>query len=472
MSADILLSNFRPTHRMRTRRTPTTLFVLSLALSAALLGRASAQTTIHVPADQPTIQAGINAASNGDTVLVAPGTYYENIDFKGKAITVTSSAGPATTIIDGGGISSTVLFKTSELRTSVLSGFTIQGGGPHQNVPDYGSGINIQLAAPTILNNIVSNNGCHGIEVTSSAPLIQNNTISGTTSNNGNYCSFNGSGILLIGNPLNGGAIQSIWSLHTIVIGNAIEQNLHAISYDGGGIMIWADEGPVIESNLIENNATTGEGGAIASFNSVAVFIVQNLIVGNTATENGASISLHPPDATTGPFIGIIADNTFAGNRFSGPSTNTNNQQSDVFLEGNLGQYAFVNNIVSSSLPFPSLVCGTIYSYLSITPLVIDHNDIYNSQGPAYGGPARIKLASMATSPPIPCSSAPPRATFNSISTRPPLTPETTALRNFPRQISQAIPAFRTPPPRATPSSIWVLMSSRANRTPRPQSSP
>ena len=62
----------------------------------------SPASTIHVPGDQPTIQAGINAASNGDTVLVDPGTYYENIDFLGKAITVTSSGGAAQTIIDGG----------------------------------------------------------------------------------------------------------------------------------------------------------------------------------------------------------------------------------------------------------------------------------------------------------------------------------------------------------------------------------
>ena len=45
---------------------------------------------INVPNDQPNIQAGINAATDGDTVLVENGTYYENIRFMGKAITVAS----------------------------------------------------------------------------------------------------------------------------------------------------------------------------------------------------------------------------------------------------------------------------------------------------------------------------------------------------------------------------------------------
>jgi hypothetical protein len=63
---------------------------------------AFAQQTIHAPADQPTIQAGINAANNGDTVLIAPGTYYENIDLKGKAIMVMSSGGATASTIDGG----------------------------------------------------------------------------------------------------------------------------------------------------------------------------------------------------------------------------------------------------------------------------------------------------------------------------------------------------------------------------------
>ena len=85
-------------------------------------------TTIKVPADQPTIQAGINVATTGDVVLVSPGTYTENINFKGKAITVESSGGANVTIIDGGQITAVVSFVSWEKSASVLSGFTIQNG--------------------------------------------------------------------------------------------------------------------------------------------------------------------------------------------------------------------------------------------------------------------------------------------------------------------------------------------------------
>lgn len=77
--------------------------ILCLILVLVIAGFSSA-ATIHVPGDQPTIQAGINAASDGDTVLVADGTYTgkgnKDLDFNGKAITVKSENGPENCIIN------------------------------------------------------------------------------------------------------------------------------------------------------------------------------------------------------------------------------------------------------------------------------------------------------------------------------------------------------------------------------------
>src|SRR5690348_12904298 len=123
---------------------------VALCLTLVLATLASA-TTIHVPQDQPTIQAGIDAANNGDTVLVSPNVYAENIDFHGKAITVTSTNGAKATSINGSGQGTTpvVNFSSLEPATAVLSGFTIQNGGV---------GINISFASPTIENNVIRGN--------------------------------------------------------------------------------------------------------------------------------------------------------------------------------------------------------------------------------------------------------------------------------------------------------------------------
>ena len=109
--------------------------------------------TIYVPSGQPTIQDAINAAIDGDIIVVAPGTYLETISFLGKGITLRSSDGPSGTTIDGGGNGSVVQCANGEGSDTILEGFTITGG--HAEV---GGGMLNIGSSPTIINCIFINN--------------------------------------------------------------------------------------------------------------------------------------------------------------------------------------------------------------------------------------------------------------------------------------------------------------------------
>ena len=123
-------------------------------------------TIIHVPADSSTIQGGINGAANGDTVLVQPDTYVENIDFNGHNIvlgslflTTSDTSYIDSTIIDGNSSGSVVSFENGEDSTAVITGFTIQNGYSS----GYGGGIYCgNNSRPTISNNIIRENEASG----------------------------------------------------------------------------------------------------------------------------------------------------------------------------------------------------------------------------------------------------------------------------------------------------------------------
>ena len=124
----------------------------------------------HVPSEYSTIQAAINASSNGDVVIVAPGTYTgdgnRDIDFLGKAITIRSTdpnapSIVATTIIDCNGSSSSphrgFYFHNNEGNTSIIAGITITRG-----YSDHGGGIYCCYASPTIINCHINGNTTSG----------------------------------------------------------------------------------------------------------------------------------------------------------------------------------------------------------------------------------------------------------------------------------------------------------------------
>ena len=333
----------------------TVSLILLAVLTVLLPLSAHAATTIHVPADQPTIQAGINAANNGDTVLVSPGTYYENINFNGKAITVKSASGPAATIINGQQLNPVVTFSTNEGRTSVLSGFTLTNGYGTFNAGYEGGGILINGASPTIRQNVITlNAACSsgmGIGTNSGSPLIQNNIIQGNIQSG---CSggSGGGGIYLSGTATG----QSAQIVGNLIVGNS--------DYSfSGGIAAWGATQLSISYNVISDNLG---GGVFLDNNTSAVTLIQNLITSNTY---GPGISWYSEPA-------VVVSNTIAGN-----AAPYNSNGSEISASGMDNLLSVENNLLISTGSWSAVSCG---SYNTSAPPVFSNNDAFSADASAY----------------------------------------------------------------------------------------
>lgn len=219
------------------------ILILCLSVCSTVLG-----STIYVPDDHGTIQAAIDAASTGDTVIVRPGTYVENIDFGGKAVTVRSERGSESTVIDGNQSGSVVVFESGEGGGSILDGFTLVNGTGTLNPFGYQSGgaVYCYQSSPEIANNVVRDNSVVGFEARGGAifcgrdsdPLIANNVIHANSA------------------PL-GGGIFCGWDADPVVLGNTLFGN--AAADDGGGFYCYFACFPVIVNSIFwDNTATRG----------------------------------------------------------------------------------------------------------------------------------------------------------------------------------------------------------------------
>lgn len=228
--------------------------------------------TIEVPTNYPTIQQAIDAAQPQDLILVCPGTYVENIDFLGKAITVKGIHGPGVTLIDGNQMSGVVMFQSGETQSTVLEGFTITNGKYSFFPNESGGGIAcLNGSSPIIRNNIIEANTHKslggGITCMGSSPVISGNRI---RTNDGGI----GGGILC-----HNGSNPSIE--YNRISGNEAKK--------GGGICCENGSSPIIHDNLIHGNKSDSEGlggGGISCYNSSPV-ITNNTICGNDAGEGG-----------------------------------------------------------------------------------------------------------------------------------------------------------------------------------------
>lgn len=333
--------------------------VCALALFSLAMGLDSLASTIRVPQDQPTIQAGINAANNGDTVLVAPGTYYEQINFSSKNIVVESQSGAGATTIDASrGTGPVVRFISGEGLQAVLRGFTIQNGS-ECCFPYEGGGIEINNASPTIIRNVIRDNVCTdsggGINVYFGSPLISANAVVENRCANGG----DGGGISLDGD----GSAQVV---HNQIAGN--------LSIDGGGLSINGGGSSLIFDNQIVNNSGLIQGGGIYLVNESGITIAQNLIADNWSN-SGTQIYIMTPANSAGF---KLVDNTIASSRSAwAPHA----ADAAVLSDGSNAAAEIANNIIVANFEQAALLCNPIYHF---GPPIVQSNDAFDPRGTAY----------------------------------------------------------------------------------------
>ena len=204
--------------------------------------------TLHVPSEEyPTIQAAIDASADGDTILVAPGTYkgYGNRDLyiQGRSIVLKSELGPELTVIDCEGSTGNTHTGLSIFYDTtggvVVDGFTIRRA---YGDPDYNNaGIYLYSSHSIIRNCIFESNTLHGAYCSSSNPIINNCVFAGNSGyfGGGLYC-YNSSptltGCLFDGNSAQYGGAIYYYSTSAAYLMNCTFVN-NSAKY-GGGIYI------------------------------------------------------------------------------------------------------------------------------------------------------------------------------------------------------------------------------------------
>jgi len=258
-----------------------------------------------------TIEWGLLAAEDGDTVVVADGVYNEyDLDFAGKKVTLRSQNGPANCVIDCRH-GRAFLFTSGEDAGTVVDGFTVTGGSI-----DFGGAVYCESSSPALVNCVFENNDAAAsggaIHCKSSSPTIQNCTFSDNSAarDGGAVCCESNSSPTIQNCTFSdnsaslGGAISCKDSSSPTITDCTFNSN----GADwGGAISYWTSGTPTISDCTFGSNSASQDGGAIYCDGS-SPSITDCTFSGNSATGNGGAVYCENSSSPT------VTNCAFSGN--------------------------------------------------------------------------------------------------------------------------------------------------------------
>ena len=289
--------------------------VVLASLVAGQLCMATTWTVDDDLADEPladftSIQAAIDAASDGDAINVYPGLYNEVVNYNGKSLVI-KSVKPLAAKIDATGITgSAVTFNNEEDSGAVLDGFSVaRGTGTLALDPIFGSvrcggGIYIEISSPTIRNCRITSNECWGgagMFIRFSSPRVEGCVFSANAAEG------------------HGGGIYTLEYSYPEIIDCTFEEN-EANWGAGMTNTIFCD--PLIENCVFRSNITRNVGGGIFNRSSSNPTIRNCDFLFNTQINNplgsGGGICNYGVGNGGGPSSPTVTNCHFEGNVVNG----------------------------------------------------------------------------------------------------------------------------------------------------------
>ncbi len=298
---------------------------------------------IHVPGDQPTIQAGIDAAAVGDTVLVACGTYYEHDIIMKSGICLRSASGLADCVVIDAAQQGRVMLCDGVGATTTIQGITLRNGVGWSARLENGAGIHCRDSSPVITDVVLTENSAlgrkgGGLYCLRSSPVLVRVAFRANVAEKGAgmYCDYGAPTLESCGFSLN--------------------------SADGSGGGIYVRHGGFLTQVMFrQNDAAFMGGGAHCPYPSSAQFVGCTFIE-NTASYGGGLACNDSSPSVTGC--------TFAGNAARGAGGG-----GAVLSYGYQSSPALANTIIAFSAAGEGVGC------LSNGSATLTCSDVYGNEG-------------------------------------------------------------------------------------------